>query len=156
MGRRYSRGDLRWWNIYTYIKEIVRQQYVQWKLLPLLVVLLLQQGQHDGNNWSVVETFSYSESQCPWECVGTGKRWQNLQHGMMMVRWCACVWWWCQDRHFSYRSNFTSKAWESEKFAQARVKVHTSFHMLMLPKRASLSNTPSIFVYNIYIILILF
>ena len=28
---------------------------------------------------------------------------------------------------------FTSKAWESEKFAQARVKVHSSFHMFPKP-----------------------
>jgi hypothetical protein len=38
------------------------------RAIEVTTLLLGLQNMHDGGNWAVLQSFSYSRNQCPWEC----------------------------------------------------------------------------------------
>jgi|UniRef100_A0A804P2P4 hypothetical protein len=97
-----------------------------------------------GSNWSV--TFSYSESQCP--CMGACRNSEEMAEFVVACNDAgvgACVCGGVRTGISRTDQTFTSKAWKSEKFAQAsRVKVYTSlsFHTCS-PSLSPMSFYPS-------------
>lgn len=93
-----------------------------------------------GSNWSV--TFSYSESQCP--CMGACRNSEEMAEFVVACNDAgvgACVCGGVRTGISRTDQTFTSKAWKSEKFAQASrgKSTHISFFPHMLPKPIRLS-----------------
>lgn len=76
------------------------------RAIEVTTLLATLPAEHGGGNWAVLQSFSYSRSQYPWEC-GNREEMAGIvacdddggARGGVVSSLCS------QDRHFSYRSN---------------------------------------------------